>query len=72
MNDKFLGWVFGTVIMAACCLGVPLFLWFLGSAGVFAWLGNNSLAVVGLIIIAAIFYLLHRDPKKRRRYAFPH
>ena len=44
MNDKFLGWVLGTVIMAACCIGVPLLIVFLIGTGVFAWFADNGLA----------------------------
>ena len=66
MNDKFLGWAFGTAAMAACCIGVPLLVGFLIGTGVFAWFAGNALWVFALVLIVAAIALFRRDRKKRR------
>ncbi len=66
MNDKILGWAFGTAAMAACCIGLPLFIVFLTGTGVFAWFAGNALWVFALVLIVAAIALFRRDRKKRR------
>ncbi len=67
MNDKFLAWVVGTVIMAACCVGLPLLVAFVIGTGLFAWLANSSFAMVAVVLAAAAVYLIRRDLKRRPR-----
>jgi hypothetical protein len=67
MNDKLLAHIFGFVAVAACCIGVPALIIFLGGLGLFAWFASNSLALFALALIVAAGYLLHRDRRKRRR-----
>ncbi len=67
MNDKFLAWGVGTVIMAACCVGVPLLVGFMIGTGLFAWLANSSFAMVAVVVAAAAVYLIRRDRKRRPR-----
>ncbi len=66
MNDKFLGWATGTVIMAACCIGVPLLIVFLAGVGVFAWFADNGLAIIAVVLFVAVMAKFRRDRKKRR------
>lgn len=67
MNDKFLGWVFGTAAMAACCIGLPLLFAFLAGVGVFAWFADNALTAIVLVVFVAIMAMYGRDRNKRRR-----
>ena len=67
MNDKFLAYFFSYVGIAACCIGVPLLIVFLGGLGIFAWIADNTLAVIGLGLIGIALILFNRDRKKRRR-----
>ncbi len=66
MNDKFLGWVFGTVAMAACCIGLPFLFVFLTGVGVFAWFADNALTAIVLIVFVAVVAMYGRDRKRRR------
>ncbi len=66
MNDKFLGWAFGTAAMAACCIGLPFLFAFLTGVGVFAWFADNSLTVLVLVLFVAVMAMYGRDRKKRR------
>ncbi len=66
MNDKFLGWATGTVIMAACCIGVPLLIVFLTGVGVFAWFADNGLAIIAVVLFVAVMAKFGRDRKHRR------
>ena len=65
MNDKFLGWVLGTAIMAACCIGVPFLIVFLIGTGVFAWIADNGLAVIAVVVIVVAVALLRREQINR-------
>ncbi len=67
MNDKFPACFFRYVGIAACCIGVPLLIVFLGGLGIFAWIADNTLAVIGLGLIGIALILFNRDRKKRRR-----
>ncbi len=67
MNDRFLAYFFSYVGIAACCIGVPLLIVFLGGLGIFAWIADNTLAVIGLSLIGIALILFNRDRKKRRR-----
>ncbi len=67
MSDKFLAYFFSFVGIAACCIGVPLLIIFLGGLGLFAWIANNALAVVGLGLIGIVLILFNRERKNRRR-----
>ena len=67
MNDKFLAWGLGTAIMAACCLGLPLLVGFVIATGLFAWLAENSFAVVAVMLVPIAVYLLRRDRKQPPR-----
>lgn len=67
MNDNFFAYIFTYAGIAACCIGVPLLITFLGGFGIFAWIANNTLAVVGLGLIAMALILFKRDRKKQRR-----
>ncbi len=49
MNDNFFAYIFTYVGIAACCIGVPLLIAFLGGVGMFAWIADNTLAVVGSV-----------------------
>ncbi len=53
--------------IAACCIGVPLLITFLGGVGIFVWIADNALAVVGLGLISIALILFNRDRKKQRR-----
>ncbi len=66
MNDKFLGWAFGTAAMAACCIGLPLLFAFLTGVGVFAWFADNALTAIVLVLFVAVMAMYGRDRKKRR------
>ncbi len=66
MNDKFLGWAFGTAAMAACCIGLPLLFAFLAGVGVFAWFADNALTAIVLVLFVAIMAMYGRDRNKRR------
>ncbi len=66
MNDNFFAYIFTYVGIAACCIGVPLLITFLGGAGIFAWIADNTLAVIGLGLIGIALILFNRDRKKRR------
>jgi hypothetical protein len=67
MKDKFLAYFFSYVGIAACCIGVPLLIVFLGGLRIFAWIADNTLAVIGLGLIAIALILFIRDRSKRRR-----
>ncbi len=67
MSDKFLAYFFSYVGIAACCIGVPLLIVFLGGLGLFAWIADNALAVIGLGLIGIALILVNRDRKNRRR-----
>ena len=68
MNDKPIAYILAFAGMAACCVGVPLLVGFLLGAGVFAWLADNSLAVIAPVLIAAaVALLVYRDRKRRRQ-----
>ncbi len=67
MNDKLLAYIFSFVGMAACCIGVSLLIAFLGGVGLFAWIADNTLAVIGLGLIGIALILFIRDRQKRRR-----
>ena len=67
MNDKPLAFVIALPAMVACCLGLPLLVAWITGVGLFAWLAENTFAVVAAGLIAGgVGYLLHRDRKKRR------
>ncbi len=66
MNDNFFAYIFTYVGIAACCIGVPLLITFLGGAGIFAWIADNTVAVIGLGLIGIALILFNRDRKKRR------
>ncbi|MEE8252376.1 MAG: hypothetical protein V3R17_00420 [Hyphomicrobium sp.] len=66
MNDNFFAYIFTYVGIAACCIGVPLLITFLGGAGIFAWIADNTLAVIGLGLIVIALIVCNRDRKKRR------
>ena len=66
MNDNFFAYIFTYVGIAACCIGVPLLITFLGGAGIFAWIADNTLAVIGLGLIGIALILFNWDRKKRR------
>ncbi len=66
MNDNFFAYIFTYVGIAACCIGVPLLITFLGGAGIFAWIADKTLAVIGLGLIGIALILFNRDRKKRR------
>ena len=67
MNDKFLAYFFSYVGIAACCIGVPLLIVVLGGLGIFAWIADNTLAVIGLGLIGIGLILFNRDRIERRR-----
>ncbi len=67
MSDKFLAYFFSFVGISACCIGVPLLIIFLGGLGLFAWIANNTLGVVGRGLIGIVLILFNRDRKKQRR-----
>jgi hypothetical protein len=67
MKDKFLAYFFSYVGIAACCIGVPLLIVFLGGLGIFAWIADNTMVVIGLGLIGIALILFNRDRKKRRR-----
>ena len=67
MNDKFLAYFFSYVGIAACCIGVPLLIVFLGGLGIFAWIADNTLAVIGLGLIVVALILFNRGRKNPRR-----
>ncbi len=67
MKDNFFAYIFTYVGIAACCIGVPLLIVFLGGLGIFAWIADNTLAVIGLGLIGIALNLFNRDRKKRRR-----
>ncbi len=67
MNEKVWAYLFSFVGMAACCIGVPLLIVFLGGVGLFAWIADNTLAVIGLGLIGITLILFNRDRRKRRR-----
>ena len=66
MNDNFFAYIFTYVGIAACCIGVPLLIAFLGGVGMFAWIADNTLAVIGLGLIGIALILFNRDRKKLR------
>ncbi len=66
MNDKFLGWAFGTAAMAACCIGLPFLVASLTGIGVFAWFADNALTVLVLALFVVAMAMFGRDRKKRR------
>ncbi len=66
MNDKFLGWAFGTAAMAACCIGLPFLFAFLAGVGVVAWFADNALTVLVLVLFVAVVAMYGRDRKQRR------
>ncbi len=67
MNDKFLGWAFGTAAMAACCIGLPFLFAFLAGVGMFAWFADNPLTAIVLVLFVAVLAIYGRDRKQRRR-----
>ncbi len=67
MNEKVWAYLFSFVGVAACCIGVPLLIAFLGGVGLFAWITDNTLAVIGLGLIGITLILFNRDRRKRRR-----
>ncbi len=67
MNEKVWAYLFSFVGMAACCIGVLLLIAFLGGVGLFAWIADNTLAVIGLGLIGITLILFKRDRQKRRR-----
>ena len=67
MNDNFFAYIFTYVGIAACCIGVPLLITFLGGVVIFVWIANNTLAVVGLGLFVTALILFYRDRKKQRR-----
>ncbi len=68
MEDKPIAFVVGVVIMAGCCIGVPLLIGVLGGVGLFAWLSGNTVLVIAAIPLAAAGVLFARDRKRRRRF----
>lgn len=66
MNDKFLGWVFGSLAMAACCIGLPLLVGILVGTGVFAWIADNGLAIIAVIAVVAAIALWRREQINQR------
>lgn len=67
MKENFVAYIFTYAGIAACCIGVPLLITFLGGAGIFAWIADNTLAVIGLSLFGIVLILFNRDRKKRRR-----
>ena len=67
MNEKIWVYLFSFVGMAACCIGVPLLIVFLGGVGIFAWIADNTLAVIGLGLIGIALIIFNRDRRKRLR-----
>ncbi len=67
MKDNIFAYIFTYVGIAACCIGVPLLITFLGGAGILAWIANNTLAVIALGLIGIALILFNRDRKKQRR-----
>ncbi len=65
MNEKVWAYLFSFVGMAACCIGVPLLIAILGGVGLFAWIADNTLAVMGLGLVGIALILFKRDRRKR-------
>ncbi len=67
MNGKPLAYIIGLPVMVACCIGAPLLMGSLVGVGLFAWLADNTFAVIAVgMVAAAVVYVLHRDRRKRR------
>ena len=66
MKHKPIATVVGLVAMVGCCIGIPLLIASTSAAGLFAWLTDNALLGVLLLIAAAAAYFYTRDRNKRR------
>ena len=67
MNGKPLAFIIGLPVMVGCCIGAPLLVGWLIGVGVFAWLADNTFAVIAVgMVAAAVVFLLWRNRKERR------
>ncbi len=65
MSDKPIAMISAFVLMAACCLGVPLLLMFLSGAAVTAWVLNDGVAWLALAAVVAAALMLYRRSRRR-------
>lgn len=65
MSDKPIAMISAFVLMAACCLGVPLLLMFLSGAAVTAWVLNDGVAWLALAAFVAAVLMLYRRSRRR-------
>lgn len=66
MKDKPTGLIVGMVAMIGCCVGIPLLIASTSAAGLFAWLTDNALLGLLLVVGAGAAYFYTRDRNKRR------
>ena len=66
MKDKPIATVVGLVAMVGCCIGIPFLIASTSAAGLFAWLTDNALLGLLLVIAAGAAYFYYRDRNKRR------
>jgi len=68
MNGKPLAFIIGLPVMVGCCIGAPLFVGWLVGVGLFAWLADNTFAVIAVGMVAAAVVFVLRRHRKERRY----
>ena len=66
MKGKPIATVVGLVAIVGCCIGIPLLIASSFAAGLFAWLTDNALLGLLLVIAAGAAYFYTRDRNKRR------
>ncbi len=65
MIDKPIAMISAFVLMAACCLGIPLLLMVLSGAAVTAWMLNDGVAWLALAAFVVAILMLYRRSRRR-------